>query len=140
VLVAVLLDLQLSNDLGLLFDVAFVLVCIGAALAVRPQDFFMVGVFPPLLMAATVGLLAVLARGSVAEGTDGLLQAVVSGLAHHARALVAGYGLTLALLALRQVAIRNAGRIRAHTKSGESGESGTSRAGRPARSSAHSPR
>jgi hypothetical protein len=37
---------------------------------------------------------------------------VVSGLAHHAGALVAGYGLTLAVLALRQVAARNAGTIR----------------------------
>jgi hypothetical protein len=62
---------------------------------------------------------------------------VVSGLAHHARALVAGYGLTLALLALRQVAIRNAGRIRAHTTGGASGRSGVRR---PTRSSAHSPR
>jgi len=118
VLAAVLLDLQVSTDLGLLFDVVFVLVCIGAALAVRPRDFFMLGVFPPLLMAVTVTLLAVLTRGSVADPSDGLLQALVSGLAHHARALVAGYALTLAVLALRQVAIRNAGTIRAHADRG----------------------
>jgi hypothetical protein len=131
VLAAVLLDLQISTDLGLLFDVLFVLVCIGAALAVRPRDFFMVGVFPPLLMGATVALLAVLHRGSVADPTDGLLQALVSGLAHHARALVAGYGLTLGVLALRQVAIRNAGTIRAHSASASA---------EPKRSAAHSPR
>ncbi|MDX6300134.1 MAG: hypothetical protein QOF53_1348 [Nocardioidaceae bacterium] len=131
VLAALLLDLQISTDLGLLFDIAFVLVCIGAALAVRPRDFFMVGVFPPLLMGATVALLAVLDRGSVADPTDGLLQALVSGLAHHARALVAGYGLTLGVLALRQVAIRNAGTIRAHSAGG---------ATEPTRSAAHSPR
>jgi hypothetical protein len=131
VLAALLLDLQISTDLGLLFDVAFVLVSIGAALAVRPRDFFMVGVFPPLLMGATVTLLAVLDRGSVADPTDGLLQALVSGLAHHARALVAGYGLTLGVLALRQVAIRNAGTIRAHGASGSA---------EPTRSAAHSPR
>ena len=131
VLAALLLDLQISTDLGLLFDVAFVLVCIGAALAVRPRDFFMVGVFPPLLMGATVALLAVLDRGSVADPTDGLLQALVSGLAHHARALVTGYGLTLGVLAMRQVAIRNAGTIRAHSASGSA---------EPNRSAAHSPR
>jgi hypothetical protein len=37
----------------------------------------------------------------------------VSGLAHHAGALVLGYGLALVVLALRQVAMRNAGSIRA---------------------------
>jgi hypothetical protein len=114
VLVAVLLDLQLSTDLGLVFDVAFVLVCIAAALAVRPRDFFLIGVFPPLLMAATVAVLAVRTPGSVADRADGFLQSLVSGLAHHAGALVAGYVLTLAVLALRQVAIRNAGAIRGH--------------------------
>jgi hypothetical protein len=36
----------------------------------------------------------------------------VSGLAHHSGSLVAGYALTLAILALRQVALRNAGTIR----------------------------
>jgi hypothetical protein len=114
VLVAVLLDLQLSQDLGLVFDIAFVLVCIAAALAVRPRDFFVIGVFPPLLMAATVGVLAVVSRASVADPADGFLQSLVSGLAHHAGALVAGYALTLTVLALRQVAMRNAGTIRAH--------------------------
>jgi hypothetical protein len=131
VLAALLLDLQISTHLGLLFDVAFVLVCIGAALAVRPRDFFMVGVFPPLLMGVTVALLAVLDRGAIADETDGLVQALVSGLAHHARALVAGYGLTLGVLALRQVAIRNAGTIRAHGARGSA---------EPTRSAAHSPR
>jgi hypothetical protein len=113
VLVAVLLDLLVVDGLSLFFDVAFVLVCAGAALAVRPREFFVIGVFPPLLMAGTMLVLAVLSRGSVADPTDGLLQGVVSGLAHHAGALVVGYLVTLALLALRQVAIRNAGAIRA---------------------------
>jgi hypothetical protein len=113
VLVAVLLDLLVVDGLSVFFDVAFVLVCAGAALAVRPREFFVIGVFPPLLMAGTMIVLAVLSRASVADPTDGLLQGVVSGLAHHAGALVVGYLVTLALLALRQVAIRNAGAIRA---------------------------
>ena len=37
---------------------------------------------------------------------------MVSGLAHHAGSLVVGYALTLGILALRQVALRNAGAIR----------------------------
>jgi len=111
-LLVVILDLALTDDITWIFDVAFVLLCLASALAVRPRDFFMVGVFPPLLMAVTIVILAVVARGSVADERDGLVQALVSGLAHHAGALVTGYALTLAVLALRQVALRNSGRIR----------------------------
>ena len=112
-LVAVLLSLLLGNRIGLFFDLAFVAVCVAAALAVRPQDFFTVGVMPPLLLAATVTVLAVVDRAAVARADDALAQAVVSGLAHHAIALVVGYALTLAVLALRQVALRNRGTLRA---------------------------
>ena len=112
VLLVVVLDLLVFSGVTVLFDVAFVLVCVAAALAVRPRDFFVIGVLPPLLMAGTVAVLALLTRGSVADPGDGFLQAVVSGLAHHAGSLVVGYALTLAILALRQVALRNAGTIR----------------------------
>ncbi len=117
VLLVVLLDLRVFDDLTLLFNTAFVLVCVAAALAVRPRDFFMVGVFPPLLMGGTIAVLAVASRGSVADPHDGFLQTLVSGLAHHAGALVAGYALTLAVLALRQVALRNSGILRATGRS-----------------------
>jgi hypothetical protein len=106
------LDLLLTDDLSLLFDLTFVVVCLAAALAVRPRDFFVVGVLPPLLMLGTVTLLALVARQAVAEEVDSLVQAVVSGLAHHAGALVAGYALALVVLALRQLASRNSGRLR----------------------------
>ena len=109
-----LLDLAIIDGLSPAFDVLFVLVCAGTALAVRPRDFFVVGVLPPLLMAGTVAVLAVLARDAVADPADGFLQALVSGLAHHSTALVVGYALTLALLAVRQLALRNAGTLRAH--------------------------
>ena len=112
-LLVVLVDLQLFSSLTLLFDTVFVLVCVAAALGVRPRDFFVIGVLPPLLMAATIAVVAVLSRGSVADPDDGFLQTLVSGLAHHAGALIAGYALTLVVLALRQVALRNAGTIRA---------------------------
>jgi phosphoglycerol transferase MdoB-like AlkP superfamily enzyme len=111
-LAVVVLNLLLSAKLTWFYDLAFVLVCVAAALAVRPRDFFVVGVFPPLLMFGTVTTLALIDRPAVADPVDPLVQAVVSGLAHHAGALVAGYGLTLGILALRQVAIRNSGRIR----------------------------
>lgn len=97
-------NLLLVRELTFGFDLAFVAVCLFAAFSVRPRDFFVVGVLPPLLMFATVLALAKLKRGAIAEETDGVVQAVVSGLAHHAGALVVGYGLVLGILAVRQVA------------------------------------
>ena len=58
----------------------------------------------------------IVARDAVADPGDGIVQAPVSGLAHHAGALVLGYALALVVLALRQVALRNAGSIRARTR------------------------
>lgn len=116
VLLVSLVDLLLFHDVTLLTDIVFVGACVAAVLAVHPRDFFVVGVCPPLLLSGVFAVLAVLAPGALAEPSDGFLQAVVSGLAHHAGALVVGYGLTLGLLALRQMALRNAGAIRAAAK------------------------
>jgi multisubunit Na+/H+ antiporter MnhC subunit len=57
-------------------------------------------------------------RGSLGHAGDGFAQAVVSGLAHHATALVIGYALTLLLLAIRQVALRHHGTIRGSARTG----------------------
>jgi uncharacterized protein DUF6542 len=113
VLLVVLVDRATFGGLTLFFDIAFVLVCAGAALSVRPREFFVIGVYPPLLMAGTFAVLSAVSRDSLGDPADGFLQAVVSGLAHHAGALVAGYALTLVVLALRQVALRHHGTIRA---------------------------
>jgi hypothetical protein len=78
----------------------------------------LVCVCPPLAMATVFGVLAMTARGAVGDPADGFLQALVSGLAHHARALVVGYGLTLGLLALRKVALANAGVLRSSATRG----------------------
>lgn len=106
------LNVVLVEELSLFYDLTFVVICLVAALGVRPRDFFRVGVLPPLLMLAVVAVLAAVDPSWVAEPTDGLVQAVVSGLAHHAGALIAGLGLVLGVLALRQVALRNSGRLR----------------------------
>jgi hypothetical protein len=106
------IDVLLDGRLGLPFDVALVVLSVVAALWVRASDFFTVGVLPPLLLAVTVVVLVVVDQGAVARPGDGPLQAVVSGLAHHALALLIGYASTLTLLALRQVAIRHAGALR----------------------------
>lgn len=105
-------NVALAGRLSLFHDLTFVVVCLVAALAVRPRDFFAVGVLPPLLMFATVATLAVVDGAWVADARDGLVQAVVSGLALHATALAAGYAVVLVVLALRQVALRDAGSLR----------------------------
>ncbi len=101
-LTAVAVDLALVGRLSLFFDLCFVAMCLALALAVRPTDFFVVGVLPPLIMLGVFILLGAARPGVIAEPEDGVVQAVVSGLAHHSGALVAGYLLCLACLAVRQ--------------------------------------
>ncbi|QIK67484.1 hypothetical protein G7072_15030 [Nocardioides sp. HDW12B] len=113
ILLAVLgLNLLVTGSMGLGFDLAFVAACAVIALWVRPRDFFMIGVFPPIFLGVVVIVLGIADPASVARASDNAGQAVVSGLAHQAQTLVLGYGLTLAVIALRQVAIRNGGRLR----------------------------
>ena len=102
------IDLLAFERLTALFDVGFVLLCLALALLVRPSDFFTVGVLPPLLMVAVVTLLATTRPLVVADPGDGLVQAVVSGLSHHAGALVLGYLLSLAVLAVRHRVVQAA--------------------------------
>jgi hypothetical protein len=107
-LVVLVLDLAITRRLTLVFDIGFVLVCVGAALAVHPRDFFHVGVLPPLLLLGLVSLVAIANSGWVAEPGDGFVQAVVSGLAHRATGLLAAYLLALGVLMIRQrVRVRN---------------------------------
>lgn len=115
------LDLGIDRRLTLVFDVGFVLLCGGVALAVRPRDFFRVGVLPPLLLLGLVTGVALAHRSWIADPGDGIVQAVVSGLAHRANALLAAYVVTLAVLAMRQRVITTRrkepqARAQAHSK------------------------
>lgn len=105
-LTVVALDVGLVGQLSLFFDLCFVVLCLGLALAVRPDDFFTVGVLPPLIMVAVFALLGAVSPEAVAHPKDGVVQAVVSGLATHSGALVVGYALCLGTLAVRQRALR----------------------------------
>jgi hypothetical protein len=100
-LTVVVLDLLVADRLGLFFDLCFVTLCLGMALAVRPGDFFTVGVLPPLLMIAVFALVGVTEPTAIAAVDDSLVQVVVSGLATHSGALVSGYALCLGVLAFR---------------------------------------
>ncbi|MFN8194334.1 MAG: DUF6542 domain-containing protein [Nocardioidaceae bacterium] len=101
-LTVVVVDLLLVGRLSLFFDLSFVALCLGLAFVVRLDDFFTVGVLPPLIMVAVFTLLALVSPGTIAHPGDGLVQAVVTGLATHSAALAAGYALCLATLAVRQ--------------------------------------
>ena len=98
----VALDLARVGQVTGLFDWAFVLVCLAVALLVRPEDFFTVGVLPPLIMGSVFVLVGLTKPAAIAHAEDGLVQAVVSGLSTHAGALGIGYGLCLACLAVRR--------------------------------------
>ena len=69
-LTVVVIDLMLMGRVSLLFDLCFVALCIGLALAVRPRDFFIVGVLPPLIMLGVFALLG-LTRPAVIAASPG---------------------------------------------------------------------
>ena len=100
-LTVAVLDVATTGGLGLLFDVAFVAVCLAVALLVRPEDFFTAGVLPPLVMLTVLVLVGISHRDAIAPGDAGLVLAVGTGLAHHAVALGVGYADCLLCLAVR---------------------------------------
>ena len=112
-LTAVVLDQALLGHVGLFFDVCYVLTCVAMALAVRPRDFFTIGVLPPLLLVVVFALVGGARPEVIADAGDGIIQAVVSGLGHHAGALVTGYALCLAILAVRHRVLSQAASKRA---------------------------
>jgi hypothetical protein len=109
-LTVVVLDVGIGGRVGLFFDLAFVAVCLALAMLVRPEDFFTVGVLPPLIMLAAFVLVGVSHRVAIAPDGDGLVQAVVTGLSQHAVALGVGYAACLLCLAIRDQFTR-AGRL-----------------------------
>ena len=104
-LTVVTIDVGVGGGVGRFFDVAFVGVCLAVALLVRPQDFFTVGVLPPLIM-LTVFVLVALAHPDALAPDDGLLSDVLTGLANHAVALGVGYAGCLLCLAVRDRFLR----------------------------------
>jgi uncharacterized protein DUF6542 len=100
-LTVVALDVTLGGGVGLVFDLAFIGVCLVVALMVRPEDFFTAGVLPPLIMLAVFVLLAASRPVTIADRDSGVVRAVVTGLSDHAAALGVGYAVCLACLAVR---------------------------------------
>lgn len=101
-LTAIVVDVGTVGRVSLFFDLCFVCLCLGLALAVRPTDFFTVGVLPPMIMVVVFTLLGFSRPETIGHPDDGVVQAVVSGLSRHSAALVIGYLLCLTCLAIRQ--------------------------------------
>jgi hypothetical protein len=97
----VVADIAATGRLERIFDSGFIVLCVGMALAIRPQDFFRVGVLPPMLLLAICVTLGLGHRAAIAAPDDGVVQSVISGLAHHSGPLLAGYVLALAVLGIR---------------------------------------
>jgi hypothetical protein len=94
-------DLAATGQLGRIFDSGFIVLCVGTALAIRPADFFRVGVLPPMLLLGLCLVLGLGHRTAIAAPGDGYVQSVISGLAHHSGALLVGYALALLVLGIR---------------------------------------
>lgn len=108
------LDIAVNGHLTPLLDVAFVLICIGAVLGVRPTEFVSIALMPPLLLLVMVGVVAAVDTGYVAIAGDGWVQAVVTGITRHATGLAIGYTLVLAGIVVRlRVRTSRAGQRRA---------------------------
>jgi hypothetical protein len=108
VLTVVAFEILVAGRVGTLFDVVFVLMCVAVAQLVRPEDFFTVGVLPPLVMLVAFVVVAVSRPGAIAPRGEGIVRAVVTGLSHHAVSLGVGYGLCLVCLAVRDHFLRAA--------------------------------
>lgn len=98
-----------TGGLSFFFDLCFVVLCLSAAMVVDTHDAFSLCVLPPLVFGLAVGGLSLADPGSLtADATTS--HAFLVGLAAHAGALVAGYALALAALAVRWVGRDTPGR------------------------------
>jgi len=98
----VALDHLMVGRLSLFFDLCFITLCLGLAVRVAGEALFVMSLLPPFLMLGVFALLGAVAPEMIAEPDDGLVQSLVSGLAHHSTALLVGYGLALVTLAARR--------------------------------------
>jgi hypothetical protein len=95
----------LTDHLGVFFGICFVLAVLTAALLVRTDGFFTVGVLPPLLLLAVITAVGVVDPAAIAapglSDDAGLLQRVIAGVVSQAPALVIGHAAALGVIGLR---------------------------------------
>ncbi len=94
-------DVALTARLSMFFDLCFVLVGLWAALVVRRQGLYAVGVLPPLLLGAVVAFLAVTMPSTLTASHLAFVSTWLTGLAQHGVALGATHVVVLAIVGLR---------------------------------------
>lgn len=94
-------DVALTARLSMFFDLCFVLVGLWAALGVRRQGLYAVGVLPPLLLGAVVAFLAVTMPATLTASHLAFVSTWLTGLAQHGVALGATHVVVLAIVGLR---------------------------------------
>jgi hypothetical protein len=102
---AAAVQLALTDHLGVFFGICFVLAALTAALLVRTDGFFTVGVLPPPLLLGVLAAVGAVDPSAIdAPGLSddaGLLQRVIAGVVSQAPALVIGHGGALGVIGLR---------------------------------------
>jgi hypothetical protein len=99
-----LLDLALTaGRMTFFFDLCFVVICLLGTMAVRRADLFTAGVLPPLMFAAVIAVVAIVAPHAF-ESAPGVNKVFLSGLASHAFGLIGGYAVALLAVAARLAA------------------------------------
>ena len=102
VLTIVVIDYVLVGRLSFLFDLAFITLCLYLAVRIEDESISVAAILPPALFIVVVLFLAVISPEMVAEPDDGVVQSVVTGIATHSLALVAGWTLALLAFAVRR--------------------------------------
>ena len=99
------LDLIDDGRLGFIFSLGFVLVVITVALGVDLDSLFQAGVFPPLLLIGTLGVVAMFWSDAIqVDGMAkdaGYVARLIATTIDHGKTLVLGHGLALGLIVLR---------------------------------------
>jgi hypothetical protein len=100
------LDIALGHDLGLLFGLGFVTVCVGLGLLAEVDDFFLAAVLPPLMMLGCMLVVGIAMPSALGFPSAGAVEGVIAGFAHHSWALGLGYVTTLVMLGVRGYLMR----------------------------------
>lgn len=103
---AILTGLDLIDGrVGFLFSLGFMLIVVTVALAVDLDSLFQAGVFPPMLLIGSLGIVAMLwsdaiqVNGLAADA--GYVARLIATTIDHGKTLVLGHGLALGLVVLR---------------------------------------
>jgi hypothetical protein len=97
-------DVALTGRLSMFFDLCFILVGLCAALGVRRDGLYAVGVLPPLLLGAVVAVLAVVSPVALTDSRLAFASTWLTGLAHHGLALASAHAVVLAIVGIRATA------------------------------------